>query len=110
MVLASAPNLRHLDQDLATVMRAGESFDWNRVSFILEAGELDTKKMKVKKSGTLDFCHFPFFQAHGRTLDSYVEEHQDRSKNALQKSLEAAYNSWVEELKADQAHLWQIEF
>ena len=91
-------------------MRAGESFDWNRVSFILEAGELDTKKMKVKKSGTLDFCHFPFFQAHGRTLDSYVEEHQDRSKNALQKSLEAAYNSWVEELKADQAHLWQIEF
>lgn len=85
------------------VMRAGEAFDWNRVSFILEA--VDAKNGR-EKSGTAVWtrtCRFPFFQAHGRALDTFVEEHQDRSKNALQKSLEAAYNSWVEELKADQA-------
>lgn len=87
------------------VMRAGEAFDWNRVSFILEAVEFDAKNGR-EKSGTTVWtrtCRFPFFQAHGRALDTFVEEHQDRSKNALQKSLEAAYNSWVEELKADQA-------
>ena len=36
-------------------------------------------------------------------MDSYVAEHQDRSRNALAKSHEAAFNSWVEELRADQA-------
>ena len=31
-------DLRHLDSDLSSVMKAGEpDFDWNRVSFILEA-------------------------------------------------------------------------
>lgn len=42
-------------------------------------------------------------QAQGKTLEDYVAQHQDKSKNALQKSHEAAFNAWVEELKADQA-------
>jgi hypothetical protein len=29
--------------------------------------------------------------------------HQDRSRNALAKSVQAAFNSWCEDLKADQA-------
>ena len=41
-------------------------------------------------------------EAKGKTLEDYVEKHQDRSRNALQKSHEAAYNAWVEELRADQ--------
>lgn len=46
---------------------------------------------------------FAKFQAHGKTLESFVSQHQDSARNALQKSAEAAYNSWVEELRADQA-------
>jgi len=46
---------------------------------------------------------FDGFQAHGKTLESYVAQHQDSARNALEKSKEAAYNSWVEELRADQA-------
>lgn len=42
-------------------------------------------------------------QAHGTSLQEYVEKHQDQSKNALRKSLEAAFAAWVEELRADQA-------
>ena len=42
-------------------------------------------------------------QAHGKTLEDFVAQHQDRSKNALAKSHSAAYNAWVEELRADQA-------
>lgn len=41
-------------------------------------------------------------QAHGRTMDAYVAEHQDKSRNALSKALEASFVAWVEELKADQ--------
>ena len=48
--------------------------------------------------------HFgPATQARGKSMEDFVERHQDKSKNALQKSMEAAFNSWVEELKADQA-------
>ena len=58
----------------------------------------------------LEVKSLPFFnltssnpaQAHGRTMDAYVAEHQDRSKNALSKALEASFMAWVEELKADQ--------
>ena len=32
-----------------------------------------------------------------------MSQHQGRSKNALLKSHEAAFNAWVEELRADQA-------
>lgn len=31
-----------------------------------------------------------------------MEKHQDQSRNALKKSMEAAFNAWVEELHADQ--------
>ena len=44
-------------------------------------------------------CHG---EAKGKTLEEYVEKHQDRSRSALQKSHEAAFNAWVEELRADQ--------
>ena len=46
---------------------------------------------------------FPLYQAQGKTMETFVERHQDRSKNALSKSLEAAYSSWAEQLKADEA-------
>ena len=36
-------------------------------------------------------------------MDSFVSEHQDRSRNALQKSMEAAFAAFTEELKADQS-------
>eukprot|EP00435_Cladocopium_sp_Y103_P045988 s722_g13.t1 len=68
---------RHLDTDLGTIMKSAEDFDWNRVSFILEA--------------------------HGKSLEEFVEKHQGQSKNALRKSMEAAFAAWVEELRADQA-------
>ncbi|CAK9103440.1 Uncharacterized protein SCF082_LOCUS48319, partial [Durusdinium trenchii] len=41
--------------------------------------------------------------AQGRTLEQYVQDHQDKSRNALQKSLQAAFAAWKEELAADQA-------
>ena len=42
-------------------------------------------------------------QAHGKSLNDFVEKHQDSSKNALRKSLEAAFAAWCEEVRADQA-------
>ena len=36
-------------------------------------------------------------------MDTYMSEHQDRSRNALQKAAEASFLAWCEELKADQA-------
>ena len=42
-------------------------------------------------------------EATDRTMDSFVAAHQDKSKNALSKALEASFVAWVEELKADQA-------
>ena len=44
-----------------------------------------------------------FAQAQGRAVEEYVQEHQDRSRNALHKSLLAAFSSWQEDLKADEA-------
>ena len=32
-----------------------------------------------------------------------MSQHQDRSRNALAKSIQAAFKSWCEDLKADQA-------
>lgn len=32
-----------------------------------------------------------------------MQDHQDKSRNALQKSLQAAFAAWKEELAADQA-------
>ncbi|CAK8997750.1 unnamed protein product [Durusdinium trenchii] len=67
----------HLDSDLGSVMKsAEENLEWQRISFVLEAT--------------------------GKNLETYVEKHQDQSRNALKKSMEAAFNAWVEELHADQ--------
>lgn len=32
-----------LDNDLSSVMRAGEPFDWKRINFVLEAGSRNVK-------------------------------------------------------------------
>ena len=42
-------------------------------------------------------------KAQGKMMNEYLATHQDRSKNAMLKSIEAAFLSFVEELKADQA-------
>ena len=42
-------------------------------------------------------------QAQGQAVHNYMATHQDRSRNALAKSVQAAFNSWCEDLKADQA-------
>ncbi len=42
-------------------------------------------------------------KARGKTMETYIAERQDKSRSALQKSVEAAFLSWTEELKADQA-------
>ena len=36
-------------------------------------------------------------------MHEYVATHQDRSRNALLKSIEATYLAWAEDLKSDQA-------
>ena len=36
-------------------------------------------------------------------MDEYVNAHQDRSRNALNRAMEAGFLAWVEELRADQA-------
>lgn len=41
-------------------------------------------------------------QAHGRSMEAYVAEHQDKSRNAHLKSIQAAFTSWCEDLKADE--------
>lgn len=36
-------------------------------------------------------------------MDEYVNAHEDRSRNAMNRAMEAGFLAWVEELKADQA-------
>ena len=43
------------------------------------------------------------WQAQGKVMHDYVSTHQDRSKNALLKSIEAAFLAWAEDVKTDQA-------
>ena len=42
-------------------------------------------------------------EATGKTMETYVHSHQDKSRNAMSKALEASFVAWVEELRADQA-------
>ena len=35
-------------------------------------------------------------------METYVHDHQDKSRNALSKALEASFLAWREELRADQ--------
>ena len=51
----------------------------------------------------LKFPYMPPMQATGKTMESYVHSHQDKSRNALSKALEASFLAWHEELRADQA-------
>jgi hypothetical protein len=36
-------------------------------------------------------------------MNDYVNSHQDKSRNAMNKAVEASCQAWVEELRADQA-------
>ncbi|CAL1136071.1 unnamed protein product [Cladocopium goreaui] len=36
-------------------------------------------------------------------MNDYVNSHQDKSRNAMNKAVEASFQAWVEELRADQA-------
>ena len=48
--------------------------------------------------------HKPSFslKLRGECLEKYISDAQDVTKNAQSKSLQAAYNCWVQQLKADQ--------
>ena len=99
-------DLRLLDSDLQAVLKAKAEFEIDRIPFLLEAtwayicyalfffyrGFLIIPGKKLKP-----------LQAAGKTLDEYMIQHQDRSRNALLKSQEAAFLAWCEELKADQS-------
>ena len=86
--------------------------DWRRLPFALEARRdlsLDVDMISIfdqcVASNFDNVCIFKQFmpEAQDRAVEEYVQEHQDRSRNALQKSVEAAFHSWAEDLKADQA-------
>ena len=41
-------------------------------------------------------------QVRGQCVEEYISEAQDRSKNAMSKSLQAAFGAWCEQLREDQ--------
>lgn len=43
----------------------------------------------------------------GQSVETFIMESQDRTKNALQKSLEAAFGAWAEQLASDQIRFEQ---
>jgi len=43
------------------------------------------------------------WQIRGQEVEDFIVAAQDRSKNAHSKSMLAAYNSWIESLRSDQA-------
>jgi hypothetical protein len=40
----------------------------------------------------------------GETVDNFIAEAQDRTRNALNTSMIAAFRAWQEQLKADQVN------
>ncbi|CAK9022243.1 Uncharacterized protein SCF082_LOCUS15770 [Durusdinium trenchii] len=52
---------------------------------------------------TAETANLYFQRAQGKSMETFMQDHQDRSRNALTKSMEAAFSSWCESLKADQA-------
>ena len=52
----------------------------------------------LKNSGTSGDA----VQAQGKMVNQYVVEHQDRSKNSMMKSMEAAFLAWCEDVKSDE--------
>lgn len=59
----------------------------------------------MKTKPVLDWAHLGnnTVQATGRTMDNFVAQHQDKSRNALSKAVEASFLAWLEELRADEA-------
>lgn len=47
--------LRLLDQDLATVLKAGEEFQWDRINFVLEA---PPGVLYMNLSGLVEFLNY----------------------------------------------------
>ena len=43
-----------------------------------------------------------FGQVRGITMETFISESQDRQRNALSKSVQAAFNAWQEQLGSDQ--------
>ena len=41
-------------------------------------------------------------QVRGSSIEEFVSQAQDKQKNAYSKSMEAAFQSWVEQLRADE--------
>ena len=111
--------LRSLDGDLACVIKAAEDFDWERISFILEAFEsqpLPSNASIAWKPVPADPCKTPRKSARlrrqirGKTVETYLSSHQDKAKNALVKSWEAAFQAWLEELVGQTIWAWPLLF
>ena len=49
-----------------------------------------------------------WLQIRGEHLDTFIAQNQDKSRNAHEKSLQAAFAAWAEDLKADQTK-WEAE-
>ena len=48
-------------------------------------------------------------QIRGETVENFISDAQDRSRNALAKSLEAGFNSFCEQLSNDQMQYEQAQ-
>ena len=57
----------------------------------------------IQFSSNTFFFEYPWCEAKGKSFEDYIAQHQDSARNALQKSHEAAFLAWHEELRADQA-------
>lgn len=44
----------------------------------------------------------PSLEVRGEVVDDFIADSQDRQKNAVSRSLAAAYNVWRESLQSDQ--------
>lgn len=121
---------RSLDGDLQTVMKAAdEDSDWKRINFILEAWVNKTTRLRRQ---THQHCKLPrsslcllvcvcgscmehkmwfciVLEVRGSTMESFINEAQDRQRSALSKSLQAAFAAWHEQLQHDQIQFEQVQ-
>ncbi|CAK9046671.1 unnamed protein product [Durusdinium trenchii] len=73
---------RLLDTDLSSVLKAAEDgFNWQRINFVLEI--------------------------RGDSVEKFIAQAQDRTKNALHSSMVAAYNAWEEQLECHEK-AWSV--
>ena len=56
----------------------------------------------IRPCEIIDYPTLCPLQLRGECLEQYVAAAQDTTKNAQSRSLQAAYNCWVEQLRADQ--------